>query len=64
MRRHLVSTPIGCLDDISARAKTVLQFASLILAEDTRTTGLLLNRYVSGRHLFLIEWKFRIKWNH
>ncbi|KNB44780.1 16s rRNA methyltransferase [Blastocystis sp. subtype 4] len=41
---HLVSTPIGCLDDISTRAKTILQFASMILAEDTRTTGLLLNR--------------------
>ena len=48
IRRHLVSTPIGCLDDISTRAKTILQFVSMILAEDTRTTGLLLNRFVFG----------------
>lgn len=46
-----MSTPIGCLDDISTRAKTILQFASMILAEDTRTTGLLLNRFVSRVYL-------------
>ena len=35
------------MDDISVRAKIVLQYASMILAEDTRTTGLLLKRFVS-----------------
>ncbi|KAK8824881.1 hypothetical protein WA538_005547 [Blastocystis sp. DL] len=41
---HLVSTPIGCVDDLSKRALSVLKGVSLILAEDTRTTGLMLNR--------------------
>ena len=41
-----MSTPIGCVDDLSKRAISVLKGVSLILAEDTRTTGLMLNRYV------------------
>ena len=42
--RHLVSTPIGCMDDISARAINVLKNVDIILAEDTRTTGFLLTQ--------------------
>ncbi len=38
----VVATPIGNLKDISIRAKDVLTQSTLILAEDTRTTGKLL----------------------
>jgi 16S rRNA (cytidine1402-2'-O)-methyltransferase len=41
----LVPTPIGNLGDITMRALEVLRAASLILAEDTRTTRILLDRY-------------------
>ncbi|HNX66256.1 MAG TPA: 16S rRNA (cytidine(1402)-2'-O)-methyltransferase [Bacteroidales bacterium] len=41
----LVPTPIGNLGDITFRALEVLRSAGLILAEDTRTTRVLLNHY-------------------
>lgn len=42
---YLVATPIGNLQDISARALQVLNQASLVAAEDTRQTRKLLSHY-------------------
>ncbi len=41
----LVPTPIGNLKDITLRALEVLQEVDVILAEDTRTSSVLLNHY-------------------
>ena len=42
---YLVPSPIGNLADITYRAVEVLKNADLILAEDTRTSSVLLNHY-------------------
>ncbi len=42
---YLVPTPIGNLGDITYRAVQVLRQVDVILAEDTRTTGVLLKKY-------------------
>lgn len=45
MKLYLVPSPIGNLADITYRAVKVLEEAALILAEDTRTSGVLLKHY-------------------
>lgn len=42
---YIVPTPVGNLDDMTFRAIAVLKNVSLILAEDTRTTGKLTSHF-------------------
>lgn len=42
---YIVPTPVGNLEDMTFRAVRVLKEADLILAEDTRTTSVLLKHY-------------------
>ena len=55
----VVPTPVGNLEDMTFRAIRVLKEADLILAEDTRTTGILLKHFeIQNRmqsHLSLIH---------
>ena len=41
----IVPTPVGNLDDMTFRAVETLKEADLILAEDTRTSGVLLKHF-------------------
>lgn len=49
---YIVPTPVGNLEDMTCRAVRVLREADLILAEDTRTTGILLKHFgIEGSRL-------------
>ena len=47
---YIVPTPVGNMDDMTMRAVKVLSSADLVLAEDTRTTGVLMKHFgISNR---------------
>ncbi len=48
----IVPTPIGNLEDITYRAVRVLQEADIILAEDTRKTGMLLKHLAIDKKMY------------
>ncbi len=48
---YIVPTPVGNMEDITFRAVRVLREADVVLAEDTRTSGVLLKHYVIQNHL-------------
>ena len=48
---YIVPTPVGNLEDMTLRAIRVLKEADLVLAEDTRTSGVLLKHFQIQQHL-------------
>lgn len=48
---YIVPTPVGNMEDMTFRAIRVLKEADMILAEDTRTSGILLKHYDIQNHL-------------
>ena len=50
MKLYLVPTPVGNLGDMTFRAVEVLKGADLILAEDTRTSRVVMQHYGMPAH--------------
>ena len=48
---YIVPTPVGNMEDMTMRAIRILKEADLVLAEDTRTSGILLKHFDIQNHL-------------
>jgi len=48
---YIVPTPVGNMEDMTLRAIRVLKEADVVLAEDTRTSGILLKHFDITNHL-------------
>lgn len=48
---YIVPTPVGNMEDMTMRAVRILKEVDLVLAEDTRTSGILLKHYDIHNHL-------------
>ena len=48
---YIIPTPVGNLEDMTLRAIRLLKEADLVLAEDTRTSGVLLKHFGIANHL-------------
>jgi 16S rRNA (cytidine1402-2'-O)-methyltransferase len=52
LKLHIVPTPIGNLEDITLRSIRILKEADIILAEDTRTSGVLLKHLGINKKMY------------
>ena len=48
---YIIPTPVGNLEDMTLRAVRLLKEADVVLAEDTRTSGILLKHFDIQNHL-------------